>query len=212
MQANNDVANPSQQHQACAACKHQRKKCTENCILAPLFPASKAKEFQAVHKVFGVSNIQKIMKSLREEDRRRAADSLVWEANCRQNDPVQGSYGEYCRVSDELRLYKLSLNQSQNQQTIYKSPSAFIGWNINNNGIHNIAINGGINALNYMHNNANSGLGPSIYQSYAEKVRQERDVGAIVCPSQQHSITNFDPQLYLSGDYSLIYILVGYYK
>ncbi|GAB2288693.1 hypothetical protein Dimus_023009 [Dionaea muscipula] len=41
-----------------------------------------------VHKVFGVGNVRKIIKSLSEEDRKRAADSLVWEAFCRRKDPV----------------------------------------------------------------------------------------------------------------------------
>ncbi|GAB2272664.1 LOB domain-containing protein 2 [Dionaea muscipula] len=95
MQRNNGIQGT---HQACAACKHQRKKCTEKCILAPFFAADKTREFQAVHKVFGVSNVQKIIKSLSEEDRKRAADSLVWEAFCRQKDPVLGPYAEYMNL------------------------------------------------------------------------------------------------------------------
>ncbi|KAK1388858.1 LOB domain-containing protein [Heracleum sosnowskyi] len=91
---------------ACAACRHQRKKCTENCVLAPYFTIEKNKEFQAVHKLFGVSNVAKIVKSLDLEDRQRAVDSLVWEATCRQNDPILGSYAEFKRVSEELDKYK----------------------------------------------------------------------------------------------------------
>ncbi|XP_074359360.1 LOB domain-containing protein 35 [Apium graveolens] len=91
---------------ACASCRHQRKKCVENCVLAPYFGIEKTKEFQAVHKLFGVSNVAKIVKSLDVEDRQRAVDSLVWEASCRQNDPILGSYGEFKRVLEELDKYK----------------------------------------------------------------------------------------------------------
>ncbi|XP_009790364.1 protein ASYMMETRIC LEAVES 2-like [Nicotiana tabacum] len=96
---------------ACASCKHQRKKCANTCILAPYFPAEKSREFQAVHKIFGVSNVAKLIKTLIEEDRKKAADSLVWEAFCRQKNPVLGSYGEYRRVVEELKLYKSQYQQ-----------------------------------------------------------------------------------------------------
>ncbi|KAJ6762021.1 LOB DOMAIN-CONTAINING PROTEIN 4-RELATED [Salix koriyanagi] len=57
-------------HPACASCKHQRKRCTENCALAPYFPAEKTLEFQAVHKVFGVSNVVKLVKDVIAERRK----------------------------------------------------------------------------------------------------------------------------------------------
>lgn len=119
---------------ACASCKHQRKKCTEKCILAPFFPVEKNREFQAVHKVFGVSNIAKTLKNLNHEDRKRAADSLIWEAFCWQKDPINGPYGEHKRVFEELNLYK---TQYLNQLQITRGraamppplPSVLIGWN-----------------------------------------------------------------------------------
>ncbi|XP_021848128.2 LOB domain-containing protein 2 [Spinacia oleracea] len=152
-------------HQACAACKHQRKRCTDKCILAPFFPAEKVREFQAVHKVFGVSNVQKMVRTLHnDEDRKQATDSLVWEALCRQKDPVLGPYGEYRKIYDELKSYQ---NQAQTQiqvhhQTgqyvaqnghsngsIYKTGNGLIGWSVNTNGsggINNkMNYNGGIN-------------------------------------------------------------------
>ncbi|KAJ8439970.1 hypothetical protein Cgig2_008353 [Carnegiea gigantea] len=151
-------------HQACAACKHQRKKCTDKCILAPFFPAEKIREFQAVHKVFGVSNVQKMVKNLfNDEDRKRAADSLVWEALCRQKDPVLGPYGEYRKIYEELKFYQAQTQtnaqaqpQPQHQQAplatqnghnnglVYKTGPGLIGWSINNNGsLGNNKVNGG---------------------------------------------------------------------
>ncbi|KAG6420677.1 hypothetical protein SASPL_117214 [Salvia splendens] len=74
-------------------------------------------EFQAVHKVFGVSNVTKIITSLREEDRKVAVDSLVWEALGRQKDPVLGPFGDYRRVCEELRLYKSNINTLSQDQS-----------------------------------------------------------------------------------------------
>lgn len=106
--------NNSGTHAACAACKHQRKKCSSNCVLAPYFPASRNQEFQAVHKVFGVSNITKLVKNVKENDRISVVDSLVWEAFCRQRDPILGPYGEYKKASDK---YKNLLNNQSNKIT-----------------------------------------------------------------------------------------------
>ncbi|KAH9330732.1 hypothetical protein KI387_002840, partial [Taxus chinensis] len=47
---------------ACAACRMQRKKCAENCPLAPYFPADDPEKFERVHRVFGTSNITKMLK------------------------------------------------------------------------------------------------------------------------------------------------------
>lgn len=129
---------------ACASCRHQRKKCTENCILAPYFPLNRNKEFQAVHKLFGVSNVTKILSGLDASDRIRAVDSLVWEATCRQNDPVLGSFGEFSRVYEELEWYR---DQFRNNSLRVVAP----GNNNNNNyNNHNLSIldNRGFNSSN----------------------------------------------------------------
>ncbi|KAK6919736.1 Lateral organ boundaries, LOB [Dillenia turbinata] len=197
-------------HPACAACKHQRKKCTEKCMLAPFFPAEKSREFQAVHKVFGVSNVQKMMRSLNEQDRRKAAESLIWEAFCRQTDPILGPYGEYKRVYEELKLYK---NQNQpihipvHSGVMYKTPS-LVGWNPNNQGInHNGSGFNNSNTLSYIHSNSGIQVFDSI--SYAcpteEKEREEiRDANSIVCSAQQHTVNGYNQQYYLSGQFSPI--------
>ena len=76
------AAKKEETQQACAACKHQRKKCKkETCVLAPFFPASKTKEFEAVHKVYGVCNLQRMIQAVdTREERFILVDSLIWEA------------------------------------------------------------------------------------------------------------------------------------
>lgn len=165
---------------ACAACKHQRKKCHGGCVLAPYFPAEKGREFQAVHKVFGVSNVTKMVKSVAsEEDRRKAVDSLIWEACCRQRDPVLGPYAEYRKVFEELKIYKSQLVvPSQRTAVAYKSLSGLVGWNSsgignnnnnsNNNNNHN---NNGIIA-NVINTNNNSSLSSFFHENGSVVVDQ----------------------------------------
>ncbi|KAH6825190.1 LOB domain-containing protein 2 [Perilla frutescens var. hirtella] len=196
---------------ACASCKHQRKKCTEKCTLAPFFPVERTREFQAVHKVFGVSNVTKIITSLREEDRKVAVDSLVWEALCRQKDPVLGPFGDYRRVCEELRLYKSQyqhFHQVPNQ--VYKTASTqgLMGWN-NNNKI----MNKNIGSNNNFHENGNSvvdfctyGYSPNhhIHQD-SEKQRIERENGSVIKPiilPQQHLPNDFSQQYVLTDQYT----------
>ncbi|XP_022140622.1 LOB domain-containing protein 2 [Momordica charantia] len=208
MQRHNNAA--LQPAAACAACKHQRKKCHDTCPLAPYFPADRNREFQAVHKVFGVSNVTKMVKNVREEDRRKAVDSLIWEAVCRQNDPVLGPYGEYRRVLEELKVCKLlSQNQSQGQNPFagYKPiMPCFGGWNNgtnstnnNGNGIMGININGGVNSsnlFNYLHDNLSAIIDSSHYsnsstynlQSPEKLIRLQQDkeiTSSVVVPLQQ---------------------------
>lgn len=160
----NNISNNSSLHQACASCKHQRKKCNNECILSPYFPARKTKEFQAVHKVFGVSNVQKMVRTVREEDRTKLSDSLTWEALWRQKDPVLGSYGEYRRICEELKLYKsLVHNQpflgwdnnqrefnNNNKNGLAMNSSGSGGFSVNNNGIggNREIVNGGYTSRN----------------------------------------------------------------
>ncbi|GAA0139135.1 hypothetical protein LIER_00744 [Lithospermum erythrorhizon] len=193
---------------ACASCKHQRKKCTDKCILAPLFPVEKTKEFQAVHRVFGVSNLTKIVGNLpRDDDRRRAVQSLIWEASWRLRDPILGPYGEYKRIYDELKLYKNQFqcgNMYQNNvssqggvtTTMYKPHAATTGdlggWNNNIIGDVN-------NTLDYIHEHGSAINADNNFYDYftqredefnLEKVRRDAMIMnnecANVLPQHQH--------------------------
>ncbi|KAI5320189.1 PREDICTED: LOB [Prunus dulcis] len=81
------------QNHPCASCKQQRRKCDETCEMAPYFPASRYSEFQNAHKIFGVSNIQKIMAMAAPDQKQAAAESILTEGNARKNDPVNGCLG-----------------------------------------------------------------------------------------------------------------------
>ncbi|KAL3813876.1 hypothetical protein ACJIZ3_015144 [Penstemon smallii] len=77
----------------CAACKHLRRRCPSTCIFSPYFPPNNPPRFQYVHKIYGASNVGKILKDLPENYRAEAANSLYYEAYCRIKDPVYGCVG-----------------------------------------------------------------------------------------------------------------------
>ncbi|KAL8038642.1 hypothetical protein ABFX02_11G121300 [Erythranthe guttata] len=86
---------------ACAACKYQRRKCRPKCPLAPYFPANQPKTFQCVHRLFGVSNVTKILQSLKTDiEKDDAMKSIIFESKMREQFPVEGC----TRVIQDLRL------------------------------------------------------------------------------------------------------------
>ncbi|CAL0325393.1 unnamed protein product [Lupinus luteus] len=89
-------------NQACAACKYQRRKCTSECLLAPYFPADQPKIFLNVHKLFGVSNIVKILKIIEPNQKKIAMDSIIIQSNYRNKYPVHGCCEEICRLQYQI--------------------------------------------------------------------------------------------------------------
>ncbi|XP_074289834.1 LOB domain-containing protein 21-like [Silene latifolia] len=83
----------SRSSSSCAACKLLKRRCTPNCIFAPHFRADEPKKFAKVHKVFGASNVSKILNEVPEEHREDTVNSLTYEAEARLCDPVYGCIG-----------------------------------------------------------------------------------------------------------------------
>jgi len=52
------------QTRRCAACKYLRRRCPKDCIFAPYFPPSNLERFVCVHKIFGASNVAKMLQVL----------------------------------------------------------------------------------------------------------------------------------------------------
>ncbi|KAK1414236.1 hypothetical protein QVD17_29978 [Tagetes erecta] len=85
--------------QACAACRYQRRKCAPDCILAPYFPHDRQRQFQNAHKLFGVSNITKIIRNLDRVQKDEAMRTIIYQSDVRSIDPVGGCY----RIVRELQ-------------------------------------------------------------------------------------------------------------
>ncbi|KAI3452465.1 hypothetical protein Pfo_009129 [Paulownia fortunei] len=77
----------------CAACKFLRRKCLPGCIFAPYFPPEEPTKFVNVHKIFGASNVSKLLNEIPSHQREDAVNSLAYEAEARLKDPVYGCVG-----------------------------------------------------------------------------------------------------------------------
>ncbi|KAL7238687.1 hypothetical protein ACSBR2_004728 [Camellia fascicularis] len=75
----------------CGACKFLRRKCVAGCIFAPYFDSEQgAAHFAAVHKVFGASNVSKLLHHVPAHKRLDAVVTICYEAQARLRDPVYG--------------------------------------------------------------------------------------------------------------------------
>ncbi|XP_073139498.1 LOB domain-containing protein 4-like [Henckelia pumila] len=86
----------------CAACKLLRRRCGQDCVFAPYFPADEPHKFASVHKVFGASNVNKMLQELPEHQRGDAVSSMVYEANARIRDPVYGCVGAISSLQQQI--------------------------------------------------------------------------------------------------------------
>ncbi|XP_073123890.1 LOB domain-containing protein 25-like [Henckelia pumila] len=87
------MASSSSYNSPCAACKFLRRKCMPGCIFAPYFPPEEPQKFANVHKIFGASNVTKLLNELLPHQREDAVNSLAYEAEARVRDPVYGCVG-----------------------------------------------------------------------------------------------------------------------
>ncbi|XP_040993839.1 LOB domain-containing protein 13-like [Juglans microcarpa x Juglans regia] len=95
----------------CAACKLLRRRCTEECPFSPYFSPHEPQKFAAVHKVFGASNVSKMLMEVPESQRADAANSLVYEANLRLRDPIHGCMGAISALQQQIQSLQGELNE-----------------------------------------------------------------------------------------------------
>ncbi|XP_011030434.1 PREDICTED: LOB domain-containing protein 4-like [Populus euphratica] len=97
----------------CAACKLLRRRCAQDCVFAPYFPADEPQKFASVHKVFGASNVNKMLQELPEHQRSDAVSSMVYEANARVRDPVYGCVGAISSLQKQIDSLQTQLALAQ---------------------------------------------------------------------------------------------------
>ncbi|XP_062011982.1 LOB domain-containing protein 4-like [Rosa rugosa] len=97
----------------CAACKLLRRRCAQDCVFAPYFPADEPHKFASVHKVFGASNVNKMLQELPEHQRSDAVSSMVYEANARVRDPVYGCVGAISSLQQQIDVLQTQLAIAQ---------------------------------------------------------------------------------------------------
>ncbi|KAJ0230216.1 LOB domain-containing protein 12 [Hirschfeldia incana] len=97
----------------CASCKLLRRRCAKDCIFAPYFPPDDPHKFAIVHKVFGASNVSKMLQELPVHQRADAVNSLVFEANARVRDPVYGCVGAISYLQNQVSQLQMQLAVAQ---------------------------------------------------------------------------------------------------
>ncbi|MED6184788.1 hypothetical protein PIB30_050837 [Stylosanthes scabra] len=195
--------------QACAACKFQRRKCTPECLLAPYFPADQPKVFLNVHKLFGVSNIVKILKDLEPSQKKIAMDSIIIQANYRDKYPVRGCWEEICRLQYQIWLAEEELHAVYQQLEICRQHQHQQQHQGIHQGLHHVvpddlasqlelgmgprATNNALPLFNH--------APPPQQQQQQQQVYNNTTVAAALPVSQQHSYSISN-----SVDYNSLYI------
>ncbi|KAL8112308.1 LOB domain-containing protein 16-like [Apium graveolens] len=151
----------------CGACKFLRRKCATDCIFAPYFCSDQGPaRFAAIHKVFGASNVSKLLLHIPVADRCEAVVTIAYEAQARIRDPVYGCVAHIFALQQQVVYLQAQLMQvkSQMAQSLIDSRNAELQWSgnmcmggngmqttlppaYNNNSSHNIAKNEYINSV-----------------------------------------------------------------
>ncbi|KAK9684925.1 hypothetical protein RND81_10G243100 [Saponaria officinalis] len=164
----------------CGACKFLRRKCIRGCVFAPYFCHEQgATHFAAIHKVFGASNIAKLLGHLPVSDRSEAAVTISYEAQARLQDPIYGCVSHIFALQQQVVSLQAQLATLKQQA---------IAHDLLNNS--NTATNP--NERYYNEKGASSSNYPQDVQSWLQS-------------EYSHMVPPFDPNLNCSAESSTIY-------
>ncbi|XP_052186426.1 LOB domain-containing protein 20-like [Diospyros lotus] len=100
----------------CGACKFLRRRCVSGCIFAPHFGSDQGSaRFAAVHKVFGASNVSKLLMHIPVSRRQDAVVTISYEAQSRLSDPVYGCVSTILALQQQVASLQAELAMVQNQ-------------------------------------------------------------------------------------------------
>ncbi|MBA0553528.1 hypothetical protein Golob_012705 [Gossypium lobatum] len=115
----------------CGACKFLRRKCVRGCVFAPYFCHEQgATHFAAIHKVFGASNVSKLLAHLPLSDRSEAALTIAYEAQARLQDPIYGCVSHIFALQQQIVNLQAQL-ASLRAQAAQSNPSVSVTANPN---------------------------------------------------------------------------------
>uniref|UniRef100_A0A7C9DW37 LOB domain-containing protein n=1 Tax=Opuntia streptacantha TaxID=393608 RepID=A0A7C9DW37_OPUST len=98
----------------CGACKFLRRKCVAGCVFAPYFDSEQgAAHFAAVHKVFGASNVSKLLHHIPVHKRLDAVVTVCYEAQARLRDPVYGCVAHIFALQQQVVNLQAELSYLQ---------------------------------------------------------------------------------------------------
>ncbi|XP_058197945.1 LOB domain-containing protein 16-like [Rhododendron vialii] len=100
----------------CGACKFLRRKCAADCIFAPYFCTEQGPaQFAAIHKVFGASNVSKLLLHVPVAERCEAVVTIAYEAQARIRDPVYGCVAHIFALQQQVASLQAQLMQAKAQ-------------------------------------------------------------------------------------------------
>ncbi|KAF8397142.1 hypothetical protein HHK36_016049 [Tetracentron sinense] len=114
----------------CAACKLLRRRCAQECPFAPYFSPHEPQKFASVHKVFGASNVSKMLMEVPEGQRADAANSLAYEADVRLRDQVYGCMGAISALQQQVQSLQAELDAVRAEILKYKCRETQASTNI----------------------------------------------------------------------------------
>ncbi|KAJ3672181.1 hypothetical protein LUZ60_006902 [Juncus effusus] len=98
----------------CGACKFLRRRCVSDCVFAPYFSCEQgAARFAAIHKVFGASNVSKLLMHLPTADRCEAVVTIAYEAQARIRDPVYGCVAQIFALQQQVAILQAQVMQAK---------------------------------------------------------------------------------------------------
>ncbi|CAN6994600.1 hypothetical protein IGI04_017524 [Brassica rapa subsp. trilocularis] len=109
----------------CGACKFLRRKCASDCIFAPYFSSEQgAARFAAIHKVFGASNVSKLLLNVPIHDRCEAVVTIAYEAQARLHDPVYGCVSHIFSLQQQVAYLQAQVMQMKAQIAGHQTSAA----------------------------------------------------------------------------------------
>ncbi|KAL3517674.1 hypothetical protein ACH5RR_020263 [Cinchona calisaya] len=122
----------------CGACKFLRRKCAADCIFAPYFCTEQGPaRFAAIHKVFGASNVSKLLLHVPVPERCEAVVTIAYEAQARIKDPVYGCVAHIFALQQQVAYLQAQLMQARAQLAQAMIDSSENHWpnNMGGNGM-----------------------------------------------------------------------------
>ncbi|CAK9150024.1 unnamed protein product [Ilex paraguariensis] len=177
----------------CGACKFLRRKCAVDCIFAPYFCSEQGSaRFAAIHKVFGASNVSKLLLHVPVEDRCEAVVTIAYEAQARIRDPVYGCVAHIFALQQQVTCLQAQLMQMKAQlaQSLIDSKTAENQWPGNMAGMASFPnfpayLNSISTPSSLDHINGGEGMreirsrDEQSFQSYAKKRPSQTDLGEL---------------------------------
>ncbi|XP_006360249.1 LOB domain-containing protein 36-like [Solanum tuberosum] len=199
----------SSSNSPCAACKFLRRKCTQQeCVFAPYFPPDQPRKFENVHKVFGRSNVAKLLNELNATQREDAANSLAYEAEYRLRDPVYGCVGLISILQHKLKQVQDDLLNAKKDLATYIGPQAMLPM-LQHSGYIQQHPNNNPSSSNMMaYNMQPMGLQQQLMmrdpqqqqqQQNQQQVIEAHQLAAVMAAREQEMMRTYEPQQFNNG-------------